>query len=123
MKSIEFTNFKYFLLILPILFSSCIVSKNSVEDDPLDLVLKSNNPKIKAVMDNVNEHELQIIYTQIKIKLDIKSVTTEAKRLKKDIFQNYNIDIMHSNMYIVYSLHSVLFYISFVSKLRGGRRG
>ncbi len=66
MKSNKFTNFKYFLLILPILFSSCIVSKNSVEDDPLDLVLKSNNPKIKAVMDNVNEHELQIIYTQIK---------------------------------------------------------
>lgn len=33
-----------------------------------------------------------------KIKLDVKSVTTEAKRLKKDIFQNYNIDIMHSKM-------------------------
>ncbi len=66
MKSIEFTNFKYFFLILPIFFSSCIVSKNSVEDDPLNLVLKSNNPKIKAVMDNVKEHELQIIYTQIK---------------------------------------------------------
>lgn len=66
MKSNKLTNFKYFLLILPIFFSSCIVSKNSVEDDPLNLVLKSNNPKIKAVMDNVNEHELQIIYTQIK---------------------------------------------------------
>ncbi|MEI7688571.1 MAG: ATP-dependent DNA helicase RecG [Candidatus Nomurabacteria bacterium] len=33
-----------------------------------------------------------------KLKLDVKSVTTEAKRLKKDIFQNYNIDIMHSKM-------------------------
>ncbi len=33
-----------------------------------------------------------------KIKLDVKSVTTEAKRLKKDIFPNYNIDIMHSKM-------------------------
>lgn len=33
-----------------------------------------------------------------KIKLDVKSVTTEAKRLKKDIFQNYNIEIMHSKM-------------------------
>lgn len=32
------------------------------------------------------------------IKLDVKSVTTEAKRLKKDIFPNYNIDIMHSKM-------------------------
>ena len=30
--------------------------------------------------------------------LDLKAVTSEAKRLKKDIFQNYNIDIMHSKM-------------------------
>jgi ATP-dependent DNA helicase RecG len=33
-----------------------------------------------------------------KIKLDVKSVTAEAKRLKKDIFPEYNIDIMHSKM-------------------------
>lgn len=33
-----------------------------------------------------------------KIKLDVKSVTAEAKRLKKDIFPDYNIDIMHSKM-------------------------
>jgi ATP-dependent DNA helicase RecG len=33
-----------------------------------------------------------------RIKLDVKSVTTEAKRLKKDIFPNYNIEIMHSKM-------------------------
>lgn len=33
-----------------------------------------------------------------KIKLDVKSVTSEAKRLKKDIFPDYNIDIMHSKM-------------------------
>ncbi len=32
------------------------------------------------------------------IKLDVKSVTNEAKRLKKDIFPNYHIDIMHSKM-------------------------
>ena len=29
---------------------------------------------------------------------DLKAVTTEAKRLKKDIFPNYNIEIMHSKM-------------------------
>jgi ATP-dependent DNA helicase RecG len=29
---------------------------------------------------------------------DLKSVTDEAKRLKKDIFPNYNIEIMHSKM-------------------------
>ncbi|MCX6754210.1 MAG: ATP-dependent DNA helicase RecG [Candidatus Nomurabacteria bacterium] len=33
-----------------------------------------------------------------KIKLDVKSVTGEAKRLQKDIFPNYRIDIMHSKM-------------------------
>lgn len=32
------------------------------------------------------------------IKLDVKSVKEEAKRLKKDIFPNYEIDIMHSKM-------------------------
>jgi ATP-dependent DNA helicase RecG len=29
---------------------------------------------------------------------DLKAVTSEAKRLKKDIFPNYNIEIMHSKM-------------------------
>lgn len=33
-----------------------------------------------------------------KIKLDVKSVTSEAKRLKKEVFSNYHIDIMHSKM-------------------------
>ncbi len=33
-----------------------------------------------------------------KIKLDVKSVTSEAKRLKKEVFQDYRIDIMHSKM-------------------------
>jgi ATP-dependent DNA helicase RecG len=33
-----------------------------------------------------------------KIKLDVKSVTSEAKRLKEKVFQNYRIDIMHSRM-------------------------
>lgn len=32
------------------------------------------------------------------MKLDLKSVTSEAKRLKKDIFPEYNIEIMHSKM-------------------------
>lgn len=33
-----------------------------------------------------------------KIKLDVKSVTSEAKRLKEKVFQNYRIEIMHSRM-------------------------
>lgn len=59
-------NYKYFLLVLSLIFMSCSVSKKIEGANPLDSVLKSGNPKIKAVMDNVNEHELQIIYTQIK---------------------------------------------------------
>lgn len=35
---------------------------------------------------------------QDQIKLDVKSVTSEAKRLKKDIYKEYKIDIMHSKM-------------------------
>ena len=37
-------------------------------------------------------------YEEDRIKLDVKSVTSEAKRLKRDIFQNYRIEIMHSKM-------------------------
>lgn len=33
-----------------------------------------------------------------KIKLDVKSVTSEAKRLKKEVFPEYEIEIMHSKM-------------------------
>lgn len=33
-----------------------------------------------------------------KIKLDVKSVASEAKRLQKEVFQDYRIDIMHSRM-------------------------
>jgi hypothetical protein len=58
-------NIKYLLLFLPLLFSSCIVSKKVTNANPIELVLKSQNPKIQVVMDNAREHELQIIYTQI----------------------------------------------------------
>jgi hypothetical protein len=58
-------NIKHLLLFLPFLFSSCTVSKKVTNTNPIELVLKSQNPKIKVVMDNAREHELQIIYTQI----------------------------------------------------------
>lgn len=58
-------NIKHFILMVSFFFSSCIVSKKMPDDNPIDSVLKSDNPKIKAVMDNVDEHELQILYTQI----------------------------------------------------------
>jgi hypothetical protein len=88
MKSIEFMNFKYFLLTLPLFFSSCIVSKKIGYDNPLELVLKSENPKIKAVMDNVKEHELQIIYTQIKRAPD-----------GKIIFKDYEYNVNSNNYF------------------------
>lgn len=58
-------NIKHLLLFVPLLFSSCIVSKKVTNANPIEMVLKSQNPKIKVVMDNTREHELQIIYTQI----------------------------------------------------------
>jgi len=58
-------NIKYLLLFVPLLFSSCIVSKKVTNANPIELVLKYQNPKIQVVMDNAREHELQIIYTQI----------------------------------------------------------
>jgi len=58
-------NIKYLLLFVPLLFSSCIVSKKVTNANPIELVLKSQNPKIMDIMDNAREHELQIIYTQI----------------------------------------------------------
>jgi hypothetical protein len=58
-------NIKYLLLFVPLLFSGCIVSKKVTNSNPIELVLKSQNPKIKDIMDNAREHELQIIYTQI----------------------------------------------------------
>lgn len=58
-------NIKHILLSIPFLFSSCVISNNVLKDNPIELVLKSKNPKIKVVMDNASEHELQIIFTQI----------------------------------------------------------
>ena len=60
--------------------------------------------KIKKELEN--GRQLYVICPKIdegddeedKIKLDVKSVTSEAKRLKKDVFPNYRIDIMHSRM-------------------------
>lgn len=45
-------------------------------------------PKIGEEVEDENE----------KIKLDVKSVTSEAKRLKKEVFPDYKIEIMHSKM-------------------------
>lgn len=60
--------------------------------------------KIKKELEN--GRQLYVICPKIdettdeedKIKLDVKSVTSEARRLQKEVFPNYRIDIMHSRM-------------------------
>ena len=56
--------------------------------------------KIKKELES--GHQLYVICPKIEesenINLDLRNVIAEAKRLKKDIFQDYNIDIMHSRM-------------------------
>ena len=51
---------KYFCLLFTILMVSCGPKKNVLQK-----TLASKNPNIKRVMNNANQHEIQIIYTQI----------------------------------------------------------
>ena len=53
-----------FFTVLSILtFKAC--SEDPGDQDPLKLVLSDEDPYIQQVMDRVEEHELQIIYTRI----------------------------------------------------------
>ena len=51
---------KIFSSLILVFIFSCSSHKNHLKN-----VLNSTNPKIKGVMDNVKQHELQIIYTEI----------------------------------------------------------
>ena len=53
-----------FLVIL--VFANC----NTIEKNPLEQALDSNNKKIKRVMDNIEEHEVQILYTEVTRNVD-----------------------------------------------------
>ncbi len=59
-----FKKFPFIVLILMLLFS-CTSKKEEKTGDPLIAILNSDTPKIKRVMDNLKEHEIQIRYTQI----------------------------------------------------------
>lgn len=50
---------KYLLFIILIFCTGCS------NENPIERVLSSNNPKIKRVVDNIDEHELQILFTEI----------------------------------------------------------
>lgn len=51
-----------YLLLLLILFFACT---NESTKSPLEQVLASEHPKIKAVIDNIDEHEIQILFTEV----------------------------------------------------------
>nr|WP_297782943.1 serine hydrolase [uncultured Allomuricauda sp.] len=53
---------RIFFLVFLVLGTSC---SNTAPTEPLVKVLASRNPKIKNVMDHLEEHEIQIRYTQI----------------------------------------------------------
>ncbi len=53
-----------------LLLLTLIVSCNPIEKTPLEVVLSSNNEKIKTVMDSVEKYEVQILYTEIHHDID-----------------------------------------------------
>ncbi|MDX1313909.1 MAG: serine hydrolase [Eudoraea sp.] len=57
-----------FILLSFLAFKAC--SEDPAIEDPLELVLLNEDPYIRQVMDKVEEHELQIIYTRIERKDD-----------------------------------------------------
>ena len=67
-------------------------SKRVISYDKIKAELKEGR-QLYVICPKIDEQD-----DEEKIKLDVKSVTAEAKRLKRDIFQDYNIDIMHSKM-------------------------
>ena len=62
------TNFRFLPILVLTLFWSC--SKNIETRNPLEIVLSSENPKIKKVLDNIENFEVQIRFTQINRKND-----------------------------------------------------
>ncbi|MFD1161446.1 serine hydrolase [Hwangdonia seohaensis] len=57
---------RYFVLIAITFFSSC----KSESTDPIETVLASSNPKIKTIADAIGNHEVQILFTEVKREKD-----------------------------------------------------
>lgn len=83
----------YTLLLIALFVSSC----SEVEEvgNPLEKVLQSTHPNIQRVMNNLEQHELQIRYTQIKRENDTVS------------FQDYDFQVVDQNYF--YPASSVKF--------------
>jgi len=58
----------YFIMTFAIIFVSCGSQEKIDTRSPLEIVLRSQNQNIKRVMDSVQNHALQIKFTQIKRK-------------------------------------------------------
>jgi hypothetical protein len=55
----------YCMIILSSFFVNCSVSQKKINNNPIISVLESEDPKIKRVVDNIEEHEVQIIVSEI----------------------------------------------------------
>lgn len=75
---------KYILVIITFLLISCKTEINS----SLDNALKSQHPAIKKVIDNLSEHEVQIIYTQI-----------NKDETGKTVFTDYSFQLNNQNYF------------------------
>ena len=55
-------------------------------DDPIESALASDDPRIKAVMDNLEAHEIQIFFTQIDRSGDSIKLTDHAFQVDKEAY-------------------------------------
>lgn len=55
-------------------------------DDPIESALTSDDPRIKAVMDNLEAHEVQILFTQIDRSGDSIKLTDHAFQLDEEAY-------------------------------------
>lgn len=60
------------LLLASYFFINCSLLHTKSKQNPIIEALKSDNPKIKKVVDKSNEHEIQLIFTQIERKANGK---------------------------------------------------
>ncbi len=63
MSNVNRINFMKFFILLIVLFT---LSCNNKNENPILEVLSSENPKIKTIVNRIDDHEVQILFTEIK---------------------------------------------------------
>ena len=71
------------VLLLPFLLPSCAQERIV---DPISFVLASDDPRIQRVMDNLEAHEVQILYTEIDRKGDSVLFTDHSFQLNSEAY-------------------------------------